>query len=449
MPLSLDGAIAQELLKQRTAAPVSLLDLETSDGQRFYFSDAAGMYLPRITNGLSFDGADDFVSVPDNAVQRSQSFTYEIWWKAPTAAPATTKFIVAKGSGSNRTITIAHLTNGVVEFAVSRSDGGSTAFLSSGVAFTDGQWHHISCTKTFGANDTYRLYVDGELKATSSPGGSSWQGTDTLYLGNSTNGAHANAMAGELDDFRIWDFVRSQTEIQRDMGRELKGTERGLVALYRMNEGAGTTLDDATTTANDATIGGATWKEVTCPRYYEPLLMSAGPFRRTRDMATDAGDVVISNLPGNPIQRDVAKLLKDREFEGALAIYRWFHPTIGKTLIDFHGTITDQQPNDNQVTFRLKSIFDPNEQDGLEFVYSQRCQWRFKSTPCGYVGGLTTCNKSFSDCQARGRDASFSGILVAPPNTVSTPVANQGGGGGFSGGGGGDEWGRGVVPIRN
>jgi hypothetical protein len=42
------------------------------------------------------------------------------------------------------------------------------------------------------------------------------------------------------------------------MNKELTGTETGLVAYYKMNEGSGTTLTDSAGT-NDGTINGATW----------------------------------------------------------------------------------------------------------------------------------------------------------------------------------------------
>ena len=36
--------------------------------------------------------------------------------------------------------------------------------------------------------------------------------------------------AGTLDEVRVWNVARSQSEIQRDMGRRLAGTEPNLVA---------------------------------------------------------------------------------------------------------------------------------------------------------------------------------------------------------------------------
>lgn len=42
---------------------------------------------------------------------------------------------------------------------------------------------------------------------------------------------------GTLDDVRIWNVVRTQSEIQSNMNTELAGTETELVAYYQFNQG--------------------------------------------------------------------------------------------------------------------------------------------------------------------------------------------------------------------
>ena len=44
---------------------------------------------------------------------------------------------------------------------------------------------------------------------------------------------------GKMDEFRIWNYSRSQAEIQADMDRELIGTEAGLILDYHFDEGSG------------------------------------------------------------------------------------------------------------------------------------------------------------------------------------------------------------------
>ena len=59
---------------------------------------------------------------------------------------------------------------------------------------------------------------------------------------------------------RIWNVVRTPSEIQAAMGAELAGTEAGLVAYWRFNAGTGTTVvDDSPGTATAALLNGAAW----------------------------------------------------------------------------------------------------------------------------------------------------------------------------------------------
>ncbi|MCA9403907.1 MAG: hypothetical protein KC897_09010, partial [Candidatus Omnitrophica bacterium] len=45
--------------------------------------------------------------------------------------------------------------------------------------------------------------------------------------------------AGEMDEVRVWNVVRSQEEIRSAMSVSLTGKEKGLVAYYNFDEGKG------------------------------------------------------------------------------------------------------------------------------------------------------------------------------------------------------------------
>ena len=62
---------------------------------------------------------------------------------------------------------------------------------------------------------------------------------------------------GGIDDVRLWDVVRSQTNISQNMSKELTGSESGLVAYWKFDEQAGSTIiHDATSNHNDGQIYG-------------------------------------------------------------------------------------------------------------------------------------------------------------------------------------------------
>ena len=65
---------------------------------------------------------------------------------------------------------------------------------------------------------------------------------------------------GKLDDVRIWNTVRTGAQISANYRTQLTGSQPGLVANWKFDEGSGTTALDSTTPAENATMnGGATW----------------------------------------------------------------------------------------------------------------------------------------------------------------------------------------------
>jgi hypothetical protein len=51
---------------------------------------------------------------------------------------------------------------------------------------------------------------------------------------------------GRIDEMRVWSIFRDAATIKANMNVMLKGTEAGLVAYYKFDEGMGTTVADAT-----------------------------------------------------------------------------------------------------------------------------------------------------------------------------------------------------------
>ena len=67
------------------------------------------------------------------------------------------------------------------------------------------------------------------------------------------------AFDGGIDDVSLWNRERSLTEIAETYQFELAGTEDGLVGYWKMNEGTGTNVADATANGNDGTLTGGAW----------------------------------------------------------------------------------------------------------------------------------------------------------------------------------------------
>ncbi|HZD10392.1 MAG TPA: LamG domain-containing protein [Candidatus Binatia bacterium] len=114
-----------------------------------------------------------------------------------------------------------------------------------GVEYTLNEWVHVAFVHSGGVLTAYRNgFPVGDV-----PSGPTEQpnegGQATLYLGGVIiNESNYWLFNGEIDEVRLWNYGRSQSQILGDMYHSLNGDESGLMAYYKMSNGAGTTLTD-------------------------------------------------------------------------------------------------------------------------------------------------------------------------------------------------------------
>jgi hypothetical protein len=72
------------------------------------------------------------------------------------------------------------------------------------------------------------------------------QGGNLLSIGTTPQFRGPTGWQGKIDEFRVWSVFRTAAEIQANMRVMLRGTEPGLVAYYKFDEGSGMTAADAT-----------------------------------------------------------------------------------------------------------------------------------------------------------------------------------------------------------
>lgn len=150
---------------------------------------------------------------------------------------------------------------------------------------------------------------------------------------------------------------------------------------------------------------------------YAPWVKPGLELERTRTPRSNIGDIVVQNLSGNTIERDVMTQLVTREFEGAFCLVRLWSLALAAALDEYSGFLQDQRPGEEEFAFTLNTMIDEAGTDALDIFYQATCPWRFKSRQCGSVGSAVACNKSFTDCSDVTRAASehFGGILAPPP----------------------------------
>ncbi len=196
-------------------------------------------------SALDFDGIDDYVAFADaNILDDLTSMTIEVWvWGIdPNGSAVVTKdgvFSLETGSTGN--------------VAMYFGDGTTTSAGTNTIvtgALSDNQWNHIAASRDGSGN--VMIYVNG------------------IFVGSGVDndtGANANGLSiggypppstykyeGKLDDVRIWNITRTEAEIRATMNSTLSGSETGLIAYYKFDEGSGTTLTDSTSNGNNGTL---------------------------------------------------------------------------------------------------------------------------------------------------------------------------------------------------
>jgi len=123
------------------------------------------------------------------------------------------------------------------------------------------QWNHVAFTYD---GSTLMIYLDGVLDATHSsvsdlvlPLADVTMG----YTSTDNSGGDYNLGNSALDELRIWNTVRSATEIQNNKDIQISTSSTGLVRYYQFNEGVGgadntdvTSLPDETNNGTDGTL---------------------------------------------------------------------------------------------------------------------------------------------------------------------------------------------------
>lgn len=168
-----------------------------------------------------------------------------------------------------------------------------------------------------------------------------------------------------------------------------------------------------------ATVGGAYSVVLGDPGYYAPWVKSVGPFRFTRSLRADAGDLLLQNLSGNTIDRDVGRAFRNGEFEGALVVVRAWELRERLSRWEFHGTLTEGYANEIEAGGRLLQLVDLNQVTAMR-TYSELCTWRYQSRQCGSAGTAAICSKTLLDCLDPSRNAieRFGGFPTPPPTDV-------------------------------
>jgi len=190
-------------------------------------------FLMAQNNALNFDGIDDQVAL--TYFERPDIFTIELWVKSTEVTSEVGDILAwATSDTSNGAYTAEILTeNGYIGYA---EWDGTNFPITPGVFFADGNWHHIAVTRNKDQTGNLKFYFDGTLTSISTININVI--TDNLKIGSeSYDNQNYRHFKGTLDELRIWNYEKTQTQLQDQMNKEVSGDETGLLAYYNFNQG--------------------------------------------------------------------------------------------------------------------------------------------------------------------------------------------------------------------
>jgi len=205
---------------------------------------------------LQFDGTDDYVKVIDIPFPEDD-LTIEAWIK-PNGFEGYQEVVFWFGDNSIqlRTQSDSSLLYGEAAAEWNYVGSASQTLLPE-------VWTHIAITKD---DDQCKLYINGINVAFSEFDNDPV--ASEVNIGSRTTNMD-RCFDGAIDEVRIWDVARSVDEIQANMYNYMMGSVSGLLACWRMNEGAGQTLTDLTSNGYDGQLGSTTGTDDNDPDWLE------------------------------------------------------------------------------------------------------------------------------------------------------------------------------------
>ncbi len=221
-------------------------------------------------SALSFDGVDDYVSVPNSSdldITADESFSYSLWLKTTSTGCASCHFLIKYGSDGYS----LHINGGGIRALVNDSD---EQIVSPSYQINDGIWHYVEVVFDR-STDYMTLYVDGTSRSRTNVATiGSLSNPQPLYL------MHFSTIyfAGLIDEVKIYDYARTEEEIRLDYNAGLAThlgpsgktcsedpagcMDYGLAGHWDMDEGNGSIINDKSGNNNSCSlVNGPVWSK--------------------------------------------------------------------------------------------------------------------------------------------------------------------------------------------
>ncbi len=213
---------------------------------------------------LDFDGDNDRILIQNTQNKRLNTpFTVEAWIRPSAWGEGETGYgrifdteqivFYIHGTGFPSYNTESLL------ISIDHSNGIRSIYNTPANSIRLNEWQHVAVT--YDNISAIKLYINGIEQSTIAPfdnaSGPVASGSQLWMIGEAAS--KQRAFEGAIDEFRVWNLVRSSNELRNNMHQSLSGNESGLLLYLPMNEGIGNQTLDQTSPAEHGAITEAKW----------------------------------------------------------------------------------------------------------------------------------------------------------------------------------------------
>ena len=214
---------------------------------------------PLVANSaLEFNGIDNYVQLSQLLNIGNTSSTIEAWVKAPIIGNGNlvegerVGIILGNwgASGDPNNVALELYSSGQVRYYWNNGE----VDLRGTTDLRDGSWHHLAAVRDI-LNNKMIVYIDGIVEIENPGCGTDINIINTHRIGidNRTWATGIPYFHGEIDEVRVWNIARTQTEIRESICEDVTGST-GLLSYYKMSDDSGTSLTDNTGNGNTGTL---------------------------------------------------------------------------------------------------------------------------------------------------------------------------------------------------
>lgn len=200
---------------------------------------------------IALAGASEGINLGIVTVTKNRSALTAMAWVrfAQVLATATKVFgysIGTNAANSRFTLQWASGTPGQLQIGARALDADPQRVLLSSTVLAAGPWRHVACVvdfSTFPAPPNAAIYIDGELDIAGpldgALGAATTDSTNSLGagIGVREGGAGQQGMAGDIEDFRLYDGILGAATIQSiHTSKGKDGVTGGLLHRYQLND---------------------------------------------------------------------------------------------------------------------------------------------------------------------------------------------------------------------